>query len=327
MFKSFTMRRDRTPLAAQRRPEVSLLITTYEKPRHLRLALASVAMQQGVDGRMEVIVTDDGSTDETVQAVERFAQSVDFPVKLTTHRHAGFQVARCRNEGAAVSSAAYLVFIDGDCVIPRDFVARHLQRRKSRVVMFGDAFRLDEDVSAGIDEAEILGGRYFDWVSPAEQERLQRFDRTARWNNLVRHPKKPHLISCNFGIWRSDYERVNGFDENFEGWGQEDDDLGYRLRQVGVRLQSILRWTQSYHVWHPRDATWTADWLDGPNAPYLLRKHRPTRCLNGLIKLGRPYERQSYIVQLLEDFAEPTILLFPINAAERQKRPSRPMAA
>ena len=321
------MRHDRTPLAAQRRPEVSLLITTYEKPRHLRLTLASVALQQGVDGRMEVIVTDDGSTDETVQVVERFAQSVDFPVKLTTHRHAGYQVARCRNEGAAVSSASYLVFIDGDCVLPRDFAARHLQRRKTGVVMFADAFRLDEDVSAGIDEAEIVAGRYFEWISSAELERLKRFDRTARWHNLVRHPKKPHLMSCNFGIWRSDYERVNGFDENFEGWGQEDDDLGYRLRQAGVRIQSILRWTQNFHVWHPRDVTWTPNWLDGRNASYLLRRDRPTRCLNGLVKLGRPYQRQSYIVRLLDDSEEPIILPFPGTVAERQKRRSRQMAA
>jgi len=327
MFKSFTMHRDHTKLGDQCRPDVSLVITTYQKPRHLRLVLASVALQQGVDGRMELVVADDGSTDETVQVVERFAQSADFPVKLTTHRHAGFQVARCRNEAVTVSSAPYVVFVDGDCLLPPDFVQQHLRRRKFGAVMFGDTFRLDEHTSERIDETVVGLGAYLDWVSPVEHARLKRSDRKARWHDFFRHPTKPHLIACNVGIWRSDFERVNGFDENFEGWGQEDDDLGYRLRQADVRLQSIMRWARTYHVWHPRDATWTANWLDGRNVHYMFRENRPTRCLNGLIKLGRPYERMAYTVKLPDESDEPRILPFPRTAVEHQKLPSRRMAA
>ena len=102
--------------------------------------------------------------------------------------------------------------------------------------------------------------------------------------SLVRHPRRPKLVSNNVGIWRSDFEAVNGFDENFRGWGAEDDDLGRRLKRIGVRLKSILRWTRLYHLWHPRDPSATADWNDGANAAYIRRPGWLTRCRNGLVK-------------------------------------------
>ncbi len=94
------------------------------------------------------------------------------------------------------------------------------------------------------------------------------------------------MRSGDFSIWRDDFRRVNGFDENFCGWGGEDDDLGRRLRRAGVRLQSFLRWTNSYHLWHPIDASVPATPNAAPNARYVSRKGRLIRCRNGLTKRG-----------------------------------------
>src|SRR5262249_14161034 len=88
----------------------------------------------------------------------------------------------------------------------------------------------------------------------------------------------------NVGIWRADYERVNGYDENFQGWGCEDDDLRYRLRKVGVQIESILRWTCTYHLWHETDVTQPGSWKQGANVSYLLRKGRLPGCRSGLVK-------------------------------------------
>ena len=56
------------------------------------------------------------------------------------------------------------------------------------------------------------------------------------------------------------------------------------LRQSGVRLASILRYTRSYHIWHPRDVTARSNWNDNPNVQYFLKPGKPTRCVNGLVK-------------------------------------------
>ena len=284
-------------------PDIALLLSTYQRPAHLRRALLSIALQKGVAGRMELVVTDDGSTDETPDIVQAFSRSVDFPVSFTTHPHSGFRLSRCRNEGAAKSRAPYLLFLDGDCVLPDDHVRIHLERRRPGVVMGGDCCRLEEAVSARVTDETIRSGAFRQWACESEIRRLKKLDRASRFYRLIRHRTKPKLIGNNVGIWRTDYQRVNGYDENFQGWGCEDDDLRYRLRRAGIAIESILRWTHSFHLWHPTDVTTPATWRQGANVEYLLRKGRLTRCRNGLQKreladvviqiVGRPSQTQA----------------------------------
>ncbi|REK11408.1 MAG: glycosyltransferase [Planctomycetota bacterium] len=268
------------------RPEIALLMSTYERPAHLRRALESIALQEGVDGRMELVVTDDGSTDETPRIVEEFAGRVPFRVGFTTHEHTTFRLSRCRNEGAAASTAPYLLFLDGDCVLPRDHVAVHLAKRREGTVMAGDFCRLDQETSDRVTVETIRSGEFPKWAPQSELKRLKKLDRSARFYRLIHHPTKPKIIGNNVGIWREDYQRVNGYDENFQGWGCEDDDLRHRLRRSGVGVASILRWTHTYHLWHPTDTTAPAHWKEGANVAYLLRKGGLTRCRNGLVKRG-----------------------------------------
>jgi hypothetical protein len=103
--------------------------------------------------------------------------------------------------------------------------------------------------------------------------------REQRW----RRPA-PRLAGGDFGLWRHDFEAVNGFDERFVGWGQEDDDLGLRLRAAGIRLESVLDLTSSLHVWHPTDPSATPRWRDGANVNYFGRRGRLSACREGLVR-------------------------------------------
>lgn len=263
-------------------PQISVLVSTFQRPHHLKRSLVSLAHQQQVDGQFEVIVTDDGSTDETPQVVEEFSRSANFPICFTTHPHEDFQLARCRNSGVRISAAPYLLFTDGDCIFPPDHLYRHLQARRSGVVRAGDCYRLDSETSDRIDEQSIASGAFVGWVPRAEEQRLRKSHRKALFYQLLRHPRKPKLIGNNIAIQRDLLERINGFDEQFQGWGCEDDDLCMRLRKVGARIASILGETRAYHLWHPPDATMPLRWRDGANVDYLHRRVRMTRCLAGL---------------------------------------------
>jgi GT2 family glycosyltransferase len=265
-------------------PEISLLVSSYNRAEHLRRALLSIASQKGVEGKIEVVVTDDGSTDHSHDVVRRYRNSVSFPVAMTTHPHASFQLARCRNEGVAASKAPYLLFLDGDCVLPPDHVSQHLAARKKNVVMAGDCARLDQAASTAINDEQIRCGDFARFTPQKELARLRSQHRKAQFYSFIRHSAKPKLIGNNVAIWRADYERVNGYDENFVGWGCEDDDLRLRLRRAGVRIESILGRTFTYHLWHATDPTATANWRDGPNVGRLQRPGRLTACRWGLKK-------------------------------------------
>ncbi|MFT7643659.1 MAG: glycosyltransferase involved in cell wall biosynthesis [Pirellulaceae bacterium] len=283
--------------------DLSIIITTYQKPEHLTKVLESTACQKEVDGRFEVIVSDDGSTDETKTVVDSFRKRVDFHVGYVTHTHDGFQLARSRNEGAAQSRAPYLLFLDGDCVIPPDHLSQHLKHRRESTVMGVYCVRLDEATSERVTQDVIQSGEYQKWA-PAKQLRLLRIlDWKSRLYNWIRHPTKPKLFGGNIAIWRTDFEKVNGFDEKFVGWGCEDDDLRLRLRQCDVGIQSLLRWTRTYHLWHPPYETTPDQWREGANVQFIKRRRRLTRCINGLAKrsldslrlavVGQPADRHS----------------------------------
>ena len=57
--------------------------------------------------------------------------------------------------------------------------------------------------------------------------------------------------SCNLAIWRSDLDRVDGFDADYSGWGKEDSDIIARLLHAGVRRKDGMFATGVIHLWHP----------------------------------------------------------------------------
>jgi GT2 family glycosyltransferase len=264
--------------------QLSVILTTFQRPQHLERSLASLALQRGVEGRFEVIVADDGSEDNTDQVVRKYMRLVDFPLKLITHPHRGFRVALCRNDGVRASTAPYLLFSDSDCLFPPNHLQKHLFARRTNVVRAGNCLRLDRESTDRIDSAAIATGAYRHWVTREERQRLFQKWLKEQYYQLVRHSGKPKLTGCNIGISRRDLEGVNGFDETFVGWGCEDDDLAFRLRKAGKRIASALGYTHAYHMWHPTDPTHPEKWNDGANVARLSQTERPIRCAAGLIQ-------------------------------------------
>jgi GT2 family glycosyltransferase len=263
--------------------ELAVILTTYQRPEHLKRSLFSLSLQRDVAGTFEVVVADDGSTDTTASVVREFARTADFPVRWITHEHRGFRVASCRNDGARGSTAPYLLFSDGDCIFPVDHLRKHLQARRRGVVRAGDCLRLGEEATQRLDTAAIAAGQYHRWAAPGDRRRLVQKRFKERCYQLMRHRFKPKLTGWNIGIFRRDFEAVNGFDESFVGWGCEDDDLAIRLRKSGRRIISALAYTHGYHMWHPTTPSYPSKWGDGCNVDR-LHNNRPIRCVNGLVR-------------------------------------------
>ena len=278
--------------------EIAVIVSTFERPGHLERCLASLEAQQGVDGVFEVVVTDDGSRDGTLRLLTAAARRVRFPLRFTTHDHDGFRLSRCRNEGVAASTAPYLLFTDGDCILPPDHLRRHLEVRRAGRVVAGDCLRLDEATSAAIDATDLRAGRFPTRPPGGERLRLTCKGLRAKLYETLRAPLRPRLTGNNIGVWRRDYERVNGFDERYVGWGLEDRDLQVRLERLGVRAWSILLRTAPVHLWHPVAPSFARNNHGTANLAYFAAlPSRPTVCNDGLVKthpapatvsLGRP---------------------------------------
>jgi len=261
-------------------PELALILTSYQKPWHLRLALESITWQQ-TNRRLEIFVCDDGSTDETPQIVADFAARSPHPVRFLTHPHDGFQAARCRNEGVRHSTAPCLLFCDGDCLLPPDHIEQHFRFWQSGAVNCGYCVRFGPGLSQYVQTETVSSGLFTSWAPSLELRKLRRMHYKSLLYRFIRHPTKPAFRSTDFFLSREDLLRVNGFDENYRGWGCEDDDLGRRFRSAGIRLRSVLHRTRVYHLWHPPAPSRPQEWKQGDNVGYLQRPIRLTRCLRG----------------------------------------------
>ena len=265
--------------------DISVIVSTYERPGHLERCLASLEAQRDVDGRFEVIVTDDGSKDGTLRLLATTARRVHFPLSFTTHEHDGFRLARCRNEGVAASRAPYLLFTDGDCILPPDHLRIHLDMRRPGRIVAGDCLRLDEAASNAVDAESLRAGRFPRPLPAGERWRLTAKGLRAKLYELSRTPLRPRLSGNNIGVWRADYERVNGFDEQFVGWGLEDRDLQVRLERLGLRAWSILLRTAPVHLWHPPAPSFARNNEGTANLAYFRSlDDRQTFCVDGLVK-------------------------------------------
>jgi GT2 family glycosyltransferase len=155
------------------------------------------------------------------------------------------------------STASYVVFIDGDCILPRDFVAQHRALAEPGWFVAGNRMLL----SPGFTEQVEQGDEGVDLDEPLVLLRHRllghvnrvlpriRLSAQARWR--YRAPQRwQGARTCNLAVWRQDLLAVDGFDEAYSGWGMEDSDLVIRLLKHGVRHKDGRYATGVYHLWH-----------------------------------------------------------------------------
>jgi GT2 family glycosyltransferase len=237
---------------------VSVVITTYNRGDALLAVLEGLALQ--TDRNFEVVVADDGSRPEQRSAFIESTVARNLHVTHVWHPDVGFTASRIRNRGAAASIGEYIVFLDGDCVPEVDFIARHKLLAQPGFFVNGSRMLLARNLTSRVlNGTEHLCGR------SAWYWGLQRaIGQTNKLTGVLRLPDWPVRVvpvfswkgirACNMGVWRSDFERVDGFDESFVGWGHEDADLVLRLHNSGVARKNGFCATEVFHLWHKEAA-------------------------------------------------------------------------
>ncbi len=242
--------------------KVSVVVPTYNRPRELALCLASLARQSRLPD--EVVVADDGSGEETRKTVEGFSGSPEcpFPVRHAWQEDRGFRKPKILNEAVRASSGDYLVFIDGDCIAHRRFVASHLRLAGPREMLGGKRVELGEALSARLLERggpfsgalwRLLWDSIAGGTRKAEEAVRIPVPFLRRWLRRDRI-SDDGIWGCNFSVSRALFYEINGCDEEFTDGSIEDNDLGIRVLNAGGCLRSVRALAVVYHLWHP--ATW-----------------------------------------------------------------------
>ena len=232
---------------------ISIIITTYNSPLFLKLVLQSLALQS--DKNFEVIVADDGSSKDTKDLIEEMSLRLPYSIEHVWQEDKGFRAAKIRNQAVACAKGEYLIFLDGDCLVLKNFISRHKKLAERRWFVAANRALLSVKATQEFlllkDLPKLDFLRIFILWIQGKINRLLPFIFLPF--NLGRKKNKNNwrgAKTCNLGIWKDDFIAVNGFDENFTGWGYEDSDLVVRLIRCGVLHKSGRFAIPVIHLWH-----------------------------------------------------------------------------
>jgi len=243
---------------------LSVVIPTYNRLPILQKCLRALEDQHLAPpaDRYEVVLVDDGSTDDTVRWLD--AHAADFPhVRLIRQDHGG--PAEGRNRGVDHAHGDVIVFIDSDLVVTPGFLAHHARALQQDWARNGD--RLSFTYGAVINTANFED-------PTAEPHKLS----DLSW---------AYFATGNVAIDRQVLERSGLFDTGFHLYGWEDLELGERLRQMGVRLVRCPE-AVGYH-WHPP--------LSLEQIPDLIRVERERARMALVFYRKHPTRRVRFIIQ------------------------------
>jgi glycosyltransferase involved in cell wall biosynthesis len=229
------------------KPTVALIISTYDQANYLGRLLRALTAQDSPP--QEVFLADDGSSDETRRVFRVWADAnKSTRSEHIRQPHDGFRKSPILNQAVARAQSEYLIFLDGDTIPHPQFISDHrrlarpghavqghralVRHKASRVFGLGD---FSEDRSKAFWAGQLRSWKQvFRW--PVPSRKVLRDLSGVRGNNLA--------------VWREQMIKVNGFNEEFKGWGREDSELMVRFLRNGYPRLDVRGWALCYHLWH-----------------------------------------------------------------------------
>jgi glycosyltransferase involved in cell wall biosynthesis len=228
-------------------PKLAVIINTFDRPDYLARVLQAVARQTVPPD--EVILADDGSAEETRRLFSEWSAAQKHTTAHVWQKHDGFRRAQILNQAVAAARSDYLVFLDGDTLPHPQFVADHRALARPDAFVQGHRALIEQKASAWFGLGELFADRRRAlWLW-----QIGSLKNAWRWPFAWRLTKQNlhGTRGCNLAIWRRDLLRVNGYNEDFVGWGREDSELTARLINAGLKRLDVRGRALCYHLWHP----------------------------------------------------------------------------
>src|SRR5262245_31798350 len=217
-------------------PSTTVVVAAYNQSRELALVLSALAAQS--DPSFDVVVADDGSDPPAERELADLATELPFPIDWVWQEDAGFRKMRAQNRAAARRDSELLLFLDGDCVPYRSWVATYRHFARPGEFLVGGYIFLSEEETLRLTPEAVRAGAHERPLGARTWWRLH----SADWRNRLYagwRANRPRIRGGNFAVARDLFERVDGFDEAFAGYGKEDSELRNRMRNAGARGISL----------------------------------------------------------------------------------------
>ncbi len=209
--------------------KLSVIIPTYNKADLLQQTLDALSKQNLDVSQWQLVVVNDGSTDNTDEILKTFSDIWKGNIELIKPE-ANLGRAKARNLGAESASGDYLLFLDDDIVAPVNLLSSHMLKLDA-VGGFGV-------IGTIVTSADLVDAPHFYYIDSRGVAKIKA--------GFV--PGK-YLVTQNCSMPRKLFIKVGGFDEKFTAYGFEDMDLGIKLCNAGLKFR-LLDGPVPIHVHH-----------------------------------------------------------------------------
>lgn len=235
--------------------KTSLLVSTYNRPKALRVCFESIRKQTKLPD--EILIADDGSTEETLQLIKEISEKFPVPIKHIWQEDKGFRRTKILNKALSHTEADFILQIDGDVFLHPNYIEDFISVAREGFCILGSRVCLSKKRSKEIEDSGKIPTIY-PWSRGIIQKPFRaiysKIGRLISKSQLFINKKnKSQGFGCSLGYWRKDFLLVNGYDEDFEGWGSEDRDFLLRLGRSGIFNHKVFFIGIVYHLWHKEE--------------------------------------------------------------------------
>ena len=238
--------------------KISVIVPVYNRMEHLRALLICLLNQTQIPN--ELIITDDGSKEKVLDYIGDLIDEAKFKIKHVFQEDKGFRKTRALNNAVRESSGEILIFCDQDLIFPDDYIEKMLKESKKGIYLMGRAHNTTEEEKDKIILDLNNSRNYNDLLKNIPELYLENMekqyysDKKRRiFQKFLLNRRGIRLAGMTYGIYKTDYEKVNGYDEKYQGWGYEDDDFGNRLCVAGIKGKEIKTEKIQLHLYHYND--------------------------------------------------------------------------
>lgn len=226
----------------------SLIICTYNWPEALEMVLSSVLTQSITPN--EVIIADDGSSESTFEVIKAYADKASIPIIHSWQKDDGCRIPHSRNRAIAKSNYEYIIMVDGDTVLHKDFIKDHKRFAQQGLYIQGSRVLLQSEFSSSLFKENLFKKPSFFLKDSKNKINMLRLPFLTKLMSFFKNQNINRIRGCNFSLFKEDVIKVNGFNEDITTWGREDSEFVQRLFNIGVRKQHIKFSGIQYHLYH-----------------------------------------------------------------------------
>jgi len=260
--------------------KISVIIPSKNRAEQIEICLKALEQQTLSRELFEILVVDDGSTDNTLSIIKDLQQkSPDLKVKIvsTNRKEDTFKAGFARNFGANQASGEILLFLDSDIIAEPHLLENHLSHyhEGDNITVigyrFGIIFPFQYIAKDLVRKHQLYNLKDIPLLYDIRESNDARFVLENGIINDNLHPWR-YYHSHNISVKKADFLKVSGFDESFVGWGDEDLELGYRLWEAGLKFV-FDREVMGFHLNHYFDKKKNL-LSEFDNKRYTLKKHQ-----------------------------------------------------